>query len=149
MLVSLLSAFLPSAGTKGEHCHFRSYVASEDLNSGLHSRIRSILPTEPTPLLLMQSSLTSLPSQSTVDLNYKYCLHLEVDDTKIQSGVEGPEESLVPAATVSRIKACTQRHYLTCKRDFPHMIEGKSLRWRMIWNFPWGLCKHRDPCGKR
>lgn len=24
------------------------------------------------------------------------------------------------------------------------MIQGKSLRWRMVWNFPWGLCKHMD-----
>lgn len=85
MLVSHLSAFLPSAGTKDEQCLFRFYVASEDLNSGLHSRITSILPTEPSPLLLMESSLTFLPSQSTVDLNHEYCLHFEADGTKIQA----------------------------------------------------------------
>lgn len=56
----------------------------------------------------MESSLTFLPSQSTVDLNHEYCLHLEADGTKSQAGAEGPEESLVSVAMVGRIKACTQ-----------------------------------------
>lgn len=114
MLVSHLSAFLPSAGTKDEQCLFRFYVASEDLNSGLHSRITSILPTEPSPLLLMESSLTFLPSQSTVDLNQEYCLHFEAEGTKIQAEARDQRSPWYQLLWVGRVKACTQR------RSCPH-----------------------------